>query len=91
MLSSTADPRTRAAQPEHAPAALAQLESSGYRAYDRKITGEMRQWIYKPYKQNGRAIAVCTAVAFIYDASKPRPDARQVQSIVAPYGANSLS
>jgi hypothetical protein len=33
----------------------------------------MRQWIYKPYKQNGRAIAVCTAVTFIYDASRPSP------------------
>lgn len=50
---------------------VSQLKSSGYPAYDRKITGEMRQWIYKPYKQNGRAIPVCTAVTFIYDASKP--------------------
>ena len=52
-------------------ASVSQLKSSGYPAYDRKIIGEMRQWIYKPYKQNGRAVAVCTAVTFIYDASRP--------------------
>ncbi len=49
------------------------LKSSGYPAYDRKLLGEMQQWLYRPYKQNGRAIAVCTAVTFIYDASKPSP------------------
>jgi hypothetical protein len=54
-------------------ASVAQLKSSGYPAYDRKIMGEMRQWIYKPYKQNGRAVPVCTAVTFIYDASRPSP------------------
>ena len=54
-------------------ASVSQLKSSGYPAYDRKITSEMRQWIYKPYKQNGRAIPVCTAVTFIYDASRPSP------------------
>lgn len=52
---------------------VSQLKSSGYPAYDRKITSEMRQWIYNPYKQNGRAVPVCTAVSFIYDASKPSP------------------
>ena len=26
----------------------------------------MRQWLYKPYKLNGRAVSVCTAVTFIY-------------------------
>lgn len=52
---------------------VALLTSSGYPAYDRKLIGEMQQWLYRPYKQNGRAIAACTAVTFIYDASKPSP------------------
>ena len=54
-------------------ASVSQLKSSGYPAYDRKILAEMRRWIYKPYKQNGRAVPVCTAVTFIYDASMPSP------------------
>jgi hypothetical protein len=47
------------------------LKSSGFPAYDRKINAEMRRWIFKPYKLNGRAVPVCTAVTFIFDASRP--------------------
>ncbi len=47
------------------------LKSSGFPAYDRKINAEIRQWIFKPYKLNGRAVPVCTAVTFTYDASRP--------------------
>lgn len=50
---------------------VAQLKSSGFPAYDRKIMAEMRQWVFKPYRQNGRAIAVCTAITIQYDAAKP--------------------
>lgn len=50
---------------------VALLKPSGFGAYDRKIITELRQWIFKPYKINGRAMPVCTAVTFIYDASKP--------------------
>ena len=53
--------------------AVTLLKSSGFPAYDRKISSEMRQWIYKPYKMNGKAIPVCTAETFIYDATKPTP------------------
>jgi hypothetical protein len=47
------------------------LKSSGFPAYDRKINAEIRQWLFKPYKLNGRAVPVCTAATFIYDASRP--------------------
>ena len=50
---------------------VSQLTSSGYPAYDRKLASEMRQWLYRPYKVNGKAAPVCTAVTFIYDASRP--------------------
>jgi len=49
---------------------VTQLKSSGFPAYDRKIISEMRQWLYRPYKHNGRAVPVCTAVTFIFDAAK---------------------
>lgn len=47
------------------------LKSSGFPAYDRKINAEIRQWLFKPYKLNGRAVPVCTAITFIFDASRP--------------------
>ena len=47
------------------------LKSSGFPAYDRKINAEIRQWIFRPYKLNGRAVPVCTAATFIFDATKP--------------------
>lgn len=49
----------------------AQLKSSGFAAYDRKLITEIRNWTFKPYKVNGRAVPVCTPVTFVYDASKP--------------------
>ncbi len=49
------------------------LKSSGFPTYDRKLTVEMRQWLYRPYKMNGKPMPVCTAVTFIYDASRPSP------------------
>ena len=42
------------------------LKSTGFGAYDAKIQGEMRQWRYRPYMVNGKAVPVCTAVTFIY-------------------------
>lgn len=51
--------------------AVSTLASSGYPAYDRKIVSEMQQWVFNAYRQNGRAIAVCTAVTFIYAVPKP--------------------
>jgi len=43
------------------------LKSTGFPAYDSKITSKMRgEWRYKPYMVNGKAVPVCTAVTFIY-------------------------
>jgi protein TonB len=42
------------------------LKGTGFGAYDAKIQGEMRQWRYRPYMVNGKAVPVCTAVTFIY-------------------------
>ncbi|MBL9019412.1 MAG: hypothetical protein JNL83_34810 [Myxococcales bacterium] len=43
------------------------LKSTGFPAYDSKITGKMRgEWKYRPYAVNGKAVPVCTAVTFIY-------------------------
>jgi TonB family protein len=46
------------------------LKSSGFPAYDRKIERTMKMWRYRPFKVNGKAVPVCTAVTFIY---KPGP------------------
>lgn len=45
---------------------VSMLKSTGFPAYDTKITTEMRRWQYKPYLINGNAVPVCTAVTFIY-------------------------
>ncbi len=42
------------------------MKSSGYPGYDAKIRGKMRQWRYKPFMVNGKAVPVCTSVTFIY-------------------------
>ncbi len=43
------------------------LKSSGYPAYDSLIKSTMRRWKYRPFKVNGKAVPVCTAVTFIYN------------------------
>lgn len=50
---------------------VTQLKSSGFPTYDRKLMTEMRQWLFRPYKLSGKAVPVCTAITFIYDASRP--------------------
>jgi len=42
------------------------LKSSGYPGYDHKLQTEIMGWEYRPYEVDGKAIAVCTAVTFIY-------------------------
>lgn len=42
------------------------LKSSGYPSYDETIVSEMNQWAYRPYEIDGKPVAVCTAVTFIY-------------------------
>ena len=41
-------------------------KGTGFPSYDAKILSEMRQWRYRPYMVNGKAVPVCTAVTFIY-------------------------
>ena len=47
------------------------LKTSGFPAYDALLTAGIRRWGYRPYRINGAAIPVCTAVTFIYDAATP--------------------
>lgn len=42
------------------------MKSSGYPGYDAKIRSTMRQWRYKPFMVNGKAVPVCSSVTFIY-------------------------
>jgi periplasmic protein TonB len=46
---------------------VVQLKSTGFPAYDNKITGTIRgEWRYRPFMVNGKPTPVCTAVTFIY-------------------------
>lgn len=45
------------------------IKSSGFPSYDRKIKSKMRQWRYKPFRVNGKAVPVCTSVVFQYRQS----------------------
>jgi len=45
---------------------VTQLRSTGYPAYDARLDRAIRDWRYKPYKDGGRALAVCSAVTFVY-------------------------
>ncbi|HET6612595.1 MAG TPA: energy transducer TonB [Kofleriaceae bacterium] len=42
------------------------LKSSGFPGYDRQIKSAMRQWRYRPFRVNGKAVPVCTPVTFQY-------------------------
>jgi periplasmic protein TonB len=45
---------------------LSVLKSTNYPAYDNKIKQKMREWRYRPFQVNGKAVPVCTSVTFIY-------------------------
>ncbi len=47
-------------------AATRELKPSGYPAYDAELVRGLSTWRYKPYTLNGRGIAVCSVVTFIY-------------------------
>jgi protein TonB len=49
---------------------LSMLKSTGHAAYDSKIKSKMREWRYRPFQVNGKAIPVCTSVTFIYRPAK---------------------
>ncbi len=46
---------------------LKMIKSSGYPAYDSVIKTKMNAWKYRPFKVNGKAVPVCSAVTFIYN------------------------
>jgi TonB family protein len=54
-------------------ASVNMLKSTGFGAYDQKLMRGMRQWKYRPYMVNGKAVPVCTAVTFIYTQPQPPP------------------
>ncbi|HEX3476851.1 MAG TPA: hypothetical protein VHT91_17620, partial [Kofleriaceae bacterium] len=44
-----------------------QLKSTGFQSYDSKIISTIRgEWRYRPFSVNGKAVAVCSVVTFIY-------------------------
>lgn len=45
---------------------LNMIKSTGYPAYDNKIKAKMREWRYRPFTVNGKALQVCSSVIFIY-------------------------
>src|SRR5213075_3204993 len=48
------------------PSRITQLKSTGYEGYDALIEKGMRGWRYRPYEVDGKYVAVCTAVTFVY-------------------------
>jgi hypothetical protein len=43
------------------------MKSTGFPAYDETIMSRIRgEWRYRPFQVNGKPVAVCTAVTFIY-------------------------
>ncbi|CAN5332061.1 hypothetical protein BH11MYX1_BH11MYX1_55480 [soil metagenome] len=47
-------------------ASTRQLKPSGYAGYDAVLAQGLATWRYKPFTMNGRGIAVCSVVTFIY-------------------------
>jgi TonB family protein len=45
---------------------LSMLRSTGFPRYDGTILRAISQWAYAPYLDEGKPVAVCTAVTFIY-------------------------
>ncbi|HKE13724.1 MAG TPA: hypothetical protein VKB80_02580 [Kofleriaceae bacterium] len=48
-------------------ASLTVMQSTGYQAYDERLTARMREWRYRPYRlADGNAVPVCTEEIFVY-------------------------
>lgn len=59
---------------EGVPTSVKALKNSGYPGYDAKLAETMKDWRYEPFKVEGKAVPVCTAVTFIYKpVGKPIP------------------
>jgi hypothetical protein len=42
------------------------IRQTGLPDYDRKLVDSVRRWVYKPYLDDGKPIAVCSSVHFVY-------------------------
>ena len=42
------------------------LHSTGFASYDRKLLGNIQQWVYSPFLVDNQPVPVCIAVTFIY-------------------------
>lgn len=49
---------------EGSPSSINWIKRSGYPDLDSKIELEVRQWRYRPWNVNGRAVPICTSVTF---------------------------
>jgi hypothetical protein len=54
---------------------LALLRRSGLPGWDRRLCEEIQQWRYQPYQIEGRPVAACTAVTFVYQIHDPTTQA----------------
>jgi hypothetical protein len=46
------------------------LQTSSYRSYDEEIIRKMQGWKYRPYLEDGKAVAVCSAITFVYSQQR---------------------
>lgn len=46
------------------------MKSTGFKSYDDRIAGEVRDWTYKPYRVDGVASPMCTVTMFVYRMRK---------------------
>ncbi|KAB2896222.1 MAG: TonB family protein [Kofleriaceae bacterium] len=42
------------------------MKSSGFPAYDQKLTREINKWRYRPFMVDGTPTPVCSVVQFVY-------------------------
>lgn len=47
-------------------ASATQIKSSGFPAYDQRLTSAISTWRYRPYSLNGHGVPVCSVVTFIF-------------------------
>jgi len=48
------------------------LQPSPYRMYDEDVIRKILRWKFQPYLEDGKAIAVCSAITLIYSQHDPR-------------------
>jgi hypothetical protein len=48
------------------PEQILPIRSTGFPAYDRELILGMQRWAYAPFLDDGKPMAVCTGITFIY-------------------------